>query len=195
MSVYALLGDCWSSERLRKASDAETVGRRSVASKSMILGLLNVAVARPNEMMIEREKRIKERRGDSRDIHTGRGGSLCSIRAVRTRRVDGGIWRDSHCLPYYVTDRMYSLRLVESLPVQSCVDGVAVESADASEPEIMHALARLVGFSRGSTFNATSFRTRVSSHSHSHKPEETSRAGVDIMLYHCCSNIQFVALG
>ena len=145
MSVYALLGDCWSSERLRKASDAETVGRRSVTSKSMILGLLNVAVARPNEMMIEREKRIKERRGDSRDIHTGRGGSLCSIRAVRTRRVDGGIWRDSHCLPYYVTDRMYSLRLVESLPVQSCVDGVAVESVDASEPEIMHALARLVG--------------------------------------------------
>ena len=145
MFVYALLGDWWSSERLRKASDAETVGRRSVASKSMKLGLLNAAVARPNEMMIEREKRVKERRGDSRDIHTGRGGSLCSIRAVRTRRVDGGIWRDSHCLPYYVTDRMYSLRPVESLPVQSCVDEVAVESVDASEPEIMHALARLVG--------------------------------------------------
>jgi hypothetical protein len=43
--VYALLGDWWSSsERLRNASDAETVGRRSVASKSMILQLSAIDV-------------------------------------------------------------------------------------------------------------------------------------------------------
>jgi hypothetical protein len=40
-----LLGDWWSSsERVRNASDAETVGRRSVASKSMILLWLMIDV-------------------------------------------------------------------------------------------------------------------------------------------------------
>jgi hypothetical protein len=192
MSVYALLGDWWSSDRLRKASDAETVGRRSVASKSMILGLLNVAVARPNGMVIEREKKMKERRGDSRDIHTGRGGSLCSIRAVRTRRVDGGIWRDSHCLPYYVTDHMYSCdrsnlclssrvwtRLLSTrLSSKSCMRFLASSASPAAPP-------------------STPLLFALGCHHihHSHKPEETSRLGVNIMLYHCCSNIRFVTLG
>lgn len=47
---------------------------------------------------------------EDQNIHTRRGwGFTRDIRAGRTRRVDVGIWRDSHCLPYYVTGHMYSL--------------------------------------------------------------------------------------
>lgn len=43
ISVYALLGGWSSSDRTRKASDAETVGRRSVANQSLDTADLCVA--------------------------------------------------------------------------------------------------------------------------------------------------------
>jgi hypothetical protein len=71
------------------------------------------------------------------------------------------------------------------------VVGVGVESVDAFEPEIMHAR---VGFARSSTFNATSFRNQLPSHSHSHQPEGLSSIGMPIMPCHPCSDIPFATL-